>query len=61
MTYFNELNIDMNDNGLFPPAVYERTKENPHESLSIPCHACNDSLDGYVDQFLDELFPALEI
>jgi len=56
MTYFNELNFSLNDDA---SGIYERTRENPNDNLSVDCPVCNDSLDEYADRFLDELFSGL--
>ena len=61
MMYFNELNVDLNDSEHFPPTIFERTKQNPHDTLSIPCVPCNDSLDEYSKKFINELFIGLGI
>ena len=60
MTYFNELNVDLNDDEYFPPDIYERTIKNPNSDLAIPCLPCNDSLDKYASSLISEIFTALE-
>jgi hypothetical protein len=61
MTYFNELTVDLGDDEYFPSVIYERTRENPNDVLASPCRICDDSLDRYADQLLDELFSGLGI
>jgi hypothetical protein len=57
---FDDLSIEITEE-LFPSAIYERTKENPHEHLSVSYHPCAGSLDEYASRFLDELFAGLDI
>jgi len=61
MNYFNELAFSLNNDGDDFAEIYERTKENPNEILSSPCHINNSSLDKFTNQFLDELFIGLGI
>ena len=60
MTYFNELNVDLNNEEYFPSSIYERTKNNPNPNLSAPCYPCNDSLDAYVSELFDDIFASLK-
>ena len=61
MDYFNELTFSLNDDRDDFAEIYERTRENPNEILSSPCHISDDSLDKFTNRFLDELFIGLEI
>jgi hypothetical protein len=57
--YFNDLCVDLNDESLFPPDIYERTKVNPNPDMSRPCVNWRGSLDAYADTLAKEMFASL--
>jgi hypothetical protein len=59
-TYFNDLNVDLNDEHLFPSDIYERTKNNPNPAVSSPCVPRNDSLDAYANTLTQEILKSLK-
>ncbi|MDR0312414.1 MAG: hypothetical protein LBI14_02330 [Treponema sp.] len=58
-SYFNELNIDLNNEAFFSSEIHERTKINPNPYVSFPCQLCNDSLDEYAKQLTKKILAAL--
>ncbi|MHC6203954.1 hypothetical protein ACYULU_12265 [Breznakiellaceae bacterium SP9] len=61
MKYFNELEIDLNDEAYFSSEINERTMENPNMHISEPCTECDDSLDAYAKILIKETFVAPEV
>jgi len=59
ISYFNELNVDLNDEAFFSSEIYERTKDNPNPVLSTLCPPSNDSLDEYTSQLTGKVLAAL--
>ena len=59
MANFNELSVDLDDESVFQSDIYERTKENPNDDLSVPCQVCEESLDTYAKRFLGKLTSSL--
>jgi len=59
LSYFNELNVDLNDEAFFSSEIYERTKSNPNPFLSSLCSTDNDSLDEYAAQLTGKVLSAL--
>jgi hypothetical protein len=59
ISYFNKLDVDLNDEAFFSSEVYERTKINPNPSTSYLCHLYNDSLDEYAKQLSSKILSAL--
>jgi len=60
MLYFNELNVDLNNEEYFPSYIYERTKDNPNPKLTAMCRPCDESLDAYISELFDDIFSALK-
>jgi hypothetical protein len=60
MKYFNDLEVDLNNNAYFSPEISERTKENPNLFLTSPCSPCNGSLDEYARDLVGRMFAALK-
>jgi len=58
-SYFNELNVDLNDETFFSSEIYERTKDNPNPVLSSLCPSNNDSLDEYASRLTEKVLAAL--
>jgi hypothetical protein len=58
--YFNDLEVDLNNNAYFSPEISERTKENPNLRLSVPCSPSSDSLDEYAENLANEMFGSLK-
>ena len=61
MSFFNELEVDLNDETFFSSDIYERTKENPNLKASSPCRSCNDSLDEYASRLSGQIISALKV
>jgi len=61
MSFFNELNVDLDNEAFFSSNIYERTRENPNLNASSPCRQCNDSLDEYAKQLSSKMLSALRI
>jgi len=59
ISYFNELNVDLNDETFFSSEIYERTKDNPNPVLSSLCSSNNDSLDEYTFRLTRKVIAAL--
>jgi len=59
ISYFNELNVDLNDETFFPSEIYEKTKDNPNPVLSTLCPPNNDSLDEYTSRLTGKVIAAL--
>jgi len=59
ISYFNELNVDLNDEAFFSSEIYERTKDNPNPVLSSLCPPNNDSLDEYTSRLTGKVLSAL--
>jgi len=59
ISYFNELNIDLNNEAFFSSEVYERTKDNPNPNLSTLCPSNSDSLDEYTSRLTGKVLAAL--
>ena len=59
-TYFNKPKFDPNDLSLFPPDIYERTKNNPNPMVSTQCKKNNRSLDEYAGRLAQEIIDALK-
>jgi hypothetical protein len=59
MAFFNDLNVDLNNEEDFPPLIYERTKENPNKEISEFCRPCNESLDAYAKGFISKVVSGL--
>jgi hypothetical protein len=59
ISYFNELNVDLNDEAFFSSEIYERTKDNPNPVLSSLCPQNNDSLDEYTSRLTGKVIAAL--
>jgi len=59
VSYFNELNVDLNDETFFSSEIYERTKDNPNPVLSTLCPPSNDSLDEYTSRLTGKVLAAL--
>ena len=59
ISYFNELNVDLNDEAFFSSEIYERTKDNPNPVLSSLCPTNNDSLDEYTFMLTGKVIAAL--
>jgi hypothetical protein len=60
MAYFNELNVDFNDERFFSTEISARTKENPNEALMRPCVKNTNSLDAYASKLTDKILSALK-
>jgi hypothetical protein len=60
--YFNEPKFDLNDSRLFPPEIYERTKNNPNPNpgVSVQCVNNTKSLDEYAGKLAQEIIDALK-
>ncbi|GHU75126.1 hypothetical protein FACS189461_0770 [Spirochaetia bacterium] len=58
-SYFNEPKFDLNDLALFPPDIYERTKQNPNPKVSAEYVRNTNSLDEYADRLAQEIVDAL--
>ena len=59
LSYFNELNVDLNDEAFFSSEIFERTKDNPNPFLSSLCPTSNDSLDEYAARLTGKVLAAL--
>ncbi|MDR1747988.1 MAG: hypothetical protein LBR47_02895 [Spirochaetaceae bacterium] len=57
--YFNELTVDLNDEQYFSFVINGQTKENPNESITIPCTRNEGSLDEYANVLIDEALKSL--
>jgi hypothetical protein len=58
--YFNDLEVDLNNNAYFSPEISERTKENPNLHLTSRCSPRSDSLDEYAKDLAGKMFVALK-
>jgi hypothetical protein len=59
-SYFNEPKFDLNDLSLFPPDIYERTKQNSNPRVSTQCVKNTRSLDEYAGLLAKEIIDALK-
>jgi hypothetical protein len=59
-SYFNEPKFDLNDLSLFPPDIYERTKQNPNPKVSTQCDRNAKSLDEYAGRLAQEIIDSLK-
>jgi len=59
VSYFNELNVDLNNEAFFSSEIYERTKGNPNPFLSSLCSTSDDSLDEYATRLTGKVIAAL--
>jgi hypothetical protein len=59
-SYFNEPKFDLNDLSLFPPDIYERTKQNPNPKIAAQCERNTKSLDEYAGRLAQEIINTLK-